>query len=77
METSIVSAKGQVVVPARIRHRLGMRRGIRVVFIEQDGKLMIQPLDKSYFESLAGILDSGGKMMKSLMDEKKERDKVW
>ena len=77
METSIVSAKGQVVVPARIRHRLGMRRGIRVVFIEQDGKLMIQPLDKSYFESLAGILDSGGKMMKSLMDENKERDKVW
>ena len=77
METSIVSAKGQVVVPARIRHRLGMRRGIRVVFIEQDGKLMIQPLDKSYFESLAGILDSCGKMMKSLMDEKKERDKVW
>jgi AbrB family looped-hinge helix DNA binding protein len=71
METSVVTVKGQIVVPAKIRRKFGIKRGTKVAFIEQNGKLMIQPLDKSYFESLAGILGTGGKMMKSLMEDKK------
>ena len=75
METSIVTIKGQIVVPVKIRRKFGIKKGTKVAFIEQNGKLMIQPLDKSYFESLAGILGTNGKMMKSLMDDKKkERD---
>ena len=75
METSVVTLKGQIVVPVKIRRKFGIKKGTRVAFIEQNGKLMIQPLDKSYFESLAGILGTGGKMMKSLMeDKKKERE---
>ena len=75
METSIVTVKGQIVVPVKIRRRFGIKKGTKVAFIEQNGKLMIQPLDKSYFESLAGILGTSGKMMKSLMeDKKKERE---
>ena len=72
METSIVTVKGQIVVPVKIRRRFGIKKGTRIAFIEQNGKLMIQPLDKSYFESLAGILGTNGKMMKSLMEDKKE-----
>ena len=71
METSIVTVKGQVVVPAKIRRRFGIKKGTKIAFIEQNGKLMIQPLDKNYFESLAGILGTEGKMLKSLMDDKK------
>ena len=75
METSVVTLKGQIVVPVKIRRKFGIKKGTKVAFIEQNGKLMIQPLDKSYFESLAGILGTGGKMMKSLMeDKKKERE---
>jgi len=75
METSVVTVKGQIVVPVKIRRKFGIKKGTKVAFIEQNGKLMIQPLDKSYFESLAGILGTGGKMMKSLMeDKKKERE---
>jgi AbrB family looped-hinge helix DNA binding protein len=71
METSVVTIKGQIVVPVKIRRKFGIKKGTKVAFIEQNGKLMIQPLDKSYFESLAGILGTHGKMMKSLMDDKK------
>lgn len=75
METSVVTVKGQIVVPVKIRRRFGIKKGTKVAFIEQNGKLMIQPLDKSYFENLAGILGTSGKMLKSLMqDKKKERD---
>lgn len=75
METSVVTTKGQIVVPAKIRNKFGIKKGVKVAFIEQNGKLIIQPLDKNYFESLAGILGTEGKMLKSLMeDKKKERE---
>ncbi len=75
MDTSVITIKGQIVVPAKIRRKFGMKKGTKVAFIEQNGKLIIQPLDKTYFESLAGILGTGGKMLKSLMeDKKKERE---
>ena len=71
METSVVTVKGQIVVPANIRRKFGIKKGTKIAFIEQHGKLFIQPLDKSYFESLAGILGTEGKLLKSLMDDKK------
>ena len=71
METSVVTVKGQVVVPANIRRKFGIKKGTKIAFIEQNGKLIIQPLDKNYFESLAGILGTEGKMLKSLMEDKK------
>jgi AbrB family looped-hinge helix DNA binding protein len=71
METSVVTVKGQVVVPANIRRKFGIKKGTKIAFIEQNGKLLIQPLDKNYFESLAGILGTEGKMLKSLMEDKK------
>ena len=54
METSIVTVKGQIVVPVKIRRRFGIKKGTRIAFIEQNGKLMIQPLDKNY---LSGRFD--------------------
>ncbi len=48
-----------------------MKKGMKVAFIEQNGKLLIQPLDKNYFESLAGILGTDGEMLKSLQEDKK------
>jgi len=75
METSIVTVKGQIVVPAKIRKKFGIKKGTKIAFIEQNNKLIIQPLDKSYFESLAGMLGTEGDMLKSLMaDTKQERE---
>jgi len=71
MDTSIVTVKGQIVVPANIRRKFGIKKGTKIAFIEQHGKLFIQPLDKSYFESLAGVLGTEGKLLKSLMEDKK------
>jgi AbrB family looped-hinge helix DNA binding protein len=75
METSVVTSKGQIVIPVKIRRRLGIANGTKVAFVEQEGKIIIQPLDKNYFNNLSGILDEKGKMLKSLMeDKKKERE---
>jgi AbrB family looped-hinge helix DNA binding protein len=72
METSVVTTKGQIVVPSKIRSKFGIKKGTKVAFIEQNGKLLIQPLDQNYFESLAGVLGTEGDMLKSLMDDKKK-----
>ena len=75
MVTSIITTKGQVVVPSRIRHKYGMRKGTKVAFIEKNGALIMQPLDRNYFGSLAGMLGTDGDMLKSLgADKKRERE---
>lgn len=62
-------------MPARFRRKFGLRKGTKVVFAELDGKLYVHRLDMSYFESLAGILGTEGRMLKSLMEDKtKERE---
>jgi AbrB family looped-hinge helix DNA binding protein len=75
METSVVTTKGQLVVPSKIRKKFNIKKGTRIAFIEQNGRLIIQPLNQNYFDTLAGILGTDGDMLKSLAEDKKrERD---
>lgn len=75
MDTSVVTTKGQIVVPSKIRQRFNIKKGTKIAFIEQNGKLIIQPLNQNYFNALAGILGTDGDMLKSLSEDKKrERD---
>lgn len=72
METAVVTTKGKIVIPVSIRRKYGIKNGSKVAFIEQEGKLIVQPLNKDYFNNLAGILGEKGKMLKSFMDNKKK-----
>jgi AbrB family looped-hinge helix DNA binding protein len=76
METSVVTQKGQMVVPARIRRKLKIKRGTRLVIIEQDNGFLVKPLDRKFFEHFAGILPTKGKASKALLEERrKERER--
>jgi AbrB family looped-hinge helix DNA binding protein len=72
METSVVTAKGRITLPTSIRRKFGIKKGTRITFIEQDGKLIIQPVNKDYFLRMAGILGTKGKLLKALMKERKQ-----
>jgi AbrB family looped-hinge helix DNA binding protein len=72
METSIVTIKGQMVIPARIRRKLKIKKGSRVVIIEQEDGFMVRPLDRKYFEHFAGILPTKGKATKALLEERRK-----
>jgi AbrB family looped-hinge helix DNA binding protein len=76
METSIMTSKGQILVPKRLRRKMNMKPGSRIAFIEQGDDLLIQPLDKSYFEKFAGILSGKGDLIKELMKEKARERKL-
>jgi AbrB family looped-hinge helix DNA binding protein len=60
METSIVTVKGQIVIPAKIRRKFGLAKGTRVVFIETKEGFTVKPLNRKYFEEYAGLLGNDG-----------------
>ncbi|MBM4046422.1 MAG: AbrB/MazE/SpoVT family DNA-binding domain-containing protein [Planctomycetes bacterium] len=55
MEASWVTSKGQLVIPAKIRRRFNIKKGTRVNFIEQDGRIVLQPVTREYIRSFRGI----------------------
>ena len=68
IEYSAVNAKGQVVIPADIRDRFDIKQGTRIAFVEDQGRLFIQPVTDAFIESMRGSLASRG------MPAKLERD---
>ena len=41
--TVVVSARGQITLPAALRHRLGIKEGGVVTLEERDGELVLRP----------------------------------
>ena len=75
METSVLTSKGQLLIPKRLRKKYGIEAGVKVMFEETDSGLKIQPLNEKYIKSLRGILASTGKLkeeMKAYKDEEKK-----
>ena len=81
-DSSVISTKGQVTVPKRIRTRLGLRVGDRVEFVVQGNHTIIRPVRPAGnpFEKYAGALGTfpGGiaeinEWVRSLRDEEPEK----
>ena len=70
MET-IATSKGQVVIPSKIRRRLGIREGtyIQIDVDDANKKLILTPVTREYIHSLRGKYKGKG-LMKALMAEK-------
>ena len=41
MESAKITSKGQITIPIAIRRLLGVREGDKVLFVEEDGKVVI------------------------------------
>ena len=55
METSVLTSKGQLLIPKRIRNKYGIKSGVKVAFLETPEGVVIKPMDAAYFESFAGL----------------------
>lgn len=75
MDTSIVTTKGQVVIPSKLRRRFGIKNGTRIHFYEKEGEIRLIPLTHELVDSNIGFLGTKGKLLKTLAEEKrKERE---
>ncbi len=59
-EYTAVNAKGQIVIPADIRDRFAIKQGTKIAFIEEKGRLLIQPVTDAFIESMRGCLANQG-----------------
>jgi AbrB family looped-hinge helix DNA binding protein len=54
--TAVISSKGQIVIPASLRKRYGLKEGTTVVFQEEHGCLMLTPSNYDAIFALGGSL---------------------
>lgn len=52
--SGVITRKGQVTIPAEIRRSLGLKEGDRVNFVQENGRITIEPLG-SVVERTAGV----------------------
>src|SRR3990172_6785806 len=75
MDKAAVTVKGQVVIPARLRRKFGIKKGTQVYLYERDGEIVIKPITDESIRSMAGFTGTKGKLLKALMKGKaKERE---
>jgi len=72
MET-ITTSKGQVVIPAKIRRKLGIKEGthIQIDLDEINKRIILTPVTREYVNSLRGKYKGKG-LMKALKTEKEK-----
>lgn len=75
MDKTVVTVKGQVVIPSKLRRKFGIKKGTQVYLYERDGEIVIKPITDEYIQKMAGMTGTKGRLLKALMEEKaKERE---
>lgn len=70
------SSKGQIVIPAAIRKKLGIKPGQSVRLTLVDDRAMIEPLPDDPIRALRGCLKGDPSMTEALLEERaEERDR--
>ncbi len=67
-----ISAKGQVVIPAELRRKIGLEPGDRVlVALAGEKRLTIEPVPDDPIEATCGMLRGGPSLTKALLKERR------
>lgn len=77
MDSAYVTSKGQLVIPARIRRKYGIKSGTKVRFVEREHEILFQPVTSEYIRSVCGMLKSETSATRELLEERsteKERE---
>jgi len=78
-ETVLLSSKGQVVIPKRIRESLGLKKGSLIEIEAKKGIIYLKPLKGeekiSHWQDLRGLIKGRFSTEKFLKERTKERDK--
>jgi AbrB family looped-hinge helix DNA binding protein len=53
---TVVSSKGQVVIPAELRQQLGLEKGTPATWSEDRGRLVLTPMTERQLDEIMGFL---------------------
>jgi antitoxin PrlF len=66
-----VTAKGQIVIPAKLRQKYGIKNGTRILVTDNGQEIILKPVTDKYLRKLQGSLkDKGG--LKILISERRK-----
>lgn len=71
-EFATVTSKGQLVIPAAIRRRLKIKKGTQVRFVEDNGRLILQPLTEDAIDRASGFLSGGPSLLEGLLEDRRQ-----
>lgn len=66
------SAKGQIVIPKKVREELGITPGKKLLFRVVDKHAEITPLPDDPIRAMRGILKGGPSLAKELLEERQQ-----
>ena len=73
---AVVSSKGQIVIPAEFRQKLGITTGTRIAIEERDNQLVLQPITSAFIRSVRGCCKSNGTaLVEGLIRDRREEDR--
>lgn len=72
-----MTIKGQIVIPSKVRRKLGMKEGTRVQVDVDEGnhRIILTPITREYVEGLRGKYKGKG-LLKALAAEKKHEREI-
>ena len=53
---TVISSRGQVVIPAELRQQLGLEKGTRASWSEDRGRLVLTPMTEKRLDEIMGFL---------------------
>ena len=59
---AVVSSKGQIVIPAELRQKLGITTGTRIAIEEHGNQLVLQPITEAFIRSVRGCAAWRGRL---------------
>jgi AbrB family looped-hinge helix DNA binding protein len=68
---TVVSSKGQIVIPAALREELGIGAGTRIAIQRENDRLVLQPITKEFIRSLVGCCKGEDSLVEALQRERR------
>jgi AbrB family looped-hinge helix DNA binding protein len=74
---TVISSKGQVVIPAELREEFGLEKGTRATWTKEKGRLILVPITVQRLRELRGCLKPtpGAPTMFDELFEERERER--
>ncbi len=70
------TVKGQIVIPAHLRKKYGIKKGTPVNIYEQGGKIIVEPIPDDPIETGKGMLKTKGRILARLLADRREESKI-
>ena len=74
MET-YVTVKGQIVIPAPLRKKYGIKNGTKIIVTDIGDAIVLKPVTDQYIRNLQGSLKGKGGLKILLEERKKDKER--